>query len=160
VKIHCLKNFNAAKPLDFVRIAFIVLISSLLAGCVSNSEKHPKIPKPKAMQFDPINQLVARLSLSNGYWAYGIFTPVDLPASASPADVISEYCNSAYGDSSHQIITIRQVCIGISIPADYYTAVLMDTVYGKKIVLLQYLESNAGWWCKEYDAAPPPANSR
>jgi hypothetical protein len=135
-----------------MRIAFMALISCLLTGCISTSAPRAKIPKPKAMAADPINQLVARLSSSNGYWTYGIFTSVVMPGSAAPTEVISRYCDSEYGDSSHQIITIRRVCIGISMPADYYTAVLMDTAYGRKIVLLQYQESNEGWWCKEYDA--------
>jgi len=138
---------------------FIVFISCSLSGCMSTSGPRARIPKPPVKEPDPIKQLMTKLSLSNGYWACGIFTPVDLPESASPANVISQYCDSAYGDNSHRIITIRRVCIGISIPADYYTAVLIDTVYGRKIVLLQYQESNAGWWCKEYDANPSPNNS-
>lgn len=159
MKTRCLKNFFGMKLFDVGHIAIIVLIFIPLTGCKSASGDRARIPKPKAIETDPINQLVTRLSLSNGYWTYGIFTPVDLPASASAAEVISEYCDSAYGESSHQIIKIRLVCIGISIPADYYTAVLMNTVYGRKIVLLQYQESNAGWWCKEYDAYPSATNS-
>jgi hypothetical protein len=159
MKTRCLKNFLGVRLLGLVRIAFIVLIFCLLMGCTSTSGTYARIPKPKVMETDPINQLVTKLSLSNGYWACGIFTPVNLPSSASTAEVISEYCDSAYGDSSHRIITSRRVCIGISIPANYYTAVLMDTVYGRKIVLLQDQESIAGWWCKEYDANPSPTNS-
>ena len=159
MKTRCLKNSFGVKLLDLVRIAFVAVISCSLTACSSTSGTYTRIPKPKVMETDPINQLVTKLSLSNGYWAYGIFTPVDLPASASTAQVISQYCDSAYGDNSHRIITFRRVCIGISIPADYYTAVLMDTVYGRKIVLLQDQESIAGWWCKEYDANPSPTNS-
>jgi hypothetical protein len=159
VKTRRIKNFHGVKLLDMMRTAFIVLISCSLTACSSTSGTHAGIPKPKMVETDSIQQLVNKLSASSGYWAYGIFTPVDLPASASTAEVISQYCDSAYGDNSHRIITIRRVCIGISIPADYYTAVLIDTVYGRKIVLLQYQESNAGWWCKEYDANPATTNT-
>ena len=72
-----------------MRIALIVLISGLLMGCASKAQTQAKFPKPKAMEPDLIKQLVAKLSSSNGYWAYGIFTPIDLPAWASPAEVIS-----------------------------------------------------------------------
>jgi len=153
------RSTREGELMNIIRLLFILLISNLLTGCMSTSGPHARIPKPKAMELDPINQLVTKLSSSNGYWAYGIFTPVDLPESASTADVISEYCDSAYGDNSHRIITIRRVCIGLSIPADYYTAVLIDTAYGRKIVLLQFQGANAGWWCKEYDANPSPNNS-
>jgi hypothetical protein len=159
MKTRCLKNSFGVKLLDLVRIAFVAFISCSLTACSSTSGTHARIPKPKATELDQIQQLVNNLSASSGLWVCGIFTPVDLPASASPAEVISQYCDSAYGDNSHRIITFRRVCIGISIPADYYTAVLMDTVYGRKIVLLQDQESIAGWWCKEYDANPSPTNS-
>lgn len=159
VKTWCLKNFPGMKLLDLICVALVVLVSCPLTGCTSTSGSLVSIPKPKAMKTDPIQQLVNRLSATSGLWVYGIFTPVDLPASASAADVISEYCDSDYGDSSHKIITTRRVCIGLSIPADYYTAVLMDTVYGRKVVFMQYQQSNAGWWCKEYDADASPANS-
>jgi hypothetical protein len=138
--------------MNILRLLFIVLIFSSLTACTSTSGTHAGFPRAKAMEPDLIQQLVNKLSATSGLWVYGIFTPVDLPASASPVEVISEYCDSAYGDTTHRIVTTRQVCIGISMPADYYTAVLMDTVYGRKIVLMQYQESNAGWWCKEYDA--------
>jgi hypothetical protein len=160
VKTRRIKNFHGVKLLDLVRIAFVAFISCSLTACSSTSGTNARIPKPKAMETDPIQQLVNKLSASSGLWVYGIFTPVDFPESASMEEVTTEYCDLEYGDNSHQIITIRRVCIGLSIPTDYYTAVLIDTVYGRKIVLLQYQGSNAGWWCKEYDANPSPTNSQ
>jgi hypothetical protein len=69
---------------------------------------------------------------------------------------------AAYSAVSRQVQAVqaeRGSLSGVSIPADYYTAVLIDTAYGRKIVLLQFQGANAGWWCKEYDANPSPANS-
>jgi len=104
---------------------------------------------------DPIDRLVARLS-SDGMWQNGLFKPVDLPQSASPEEVISQVdkLTGLYQGgklTSYRIIETRQVQIISSITGGKFTAVLLDTNLGKKIVLLQYQGSKTGWWSRAYD---------
>jgi hypothetical protein len=57
-------------------------------------------------------------------------------------------------DQSHiktyRIIEIRKVKIRGSLPDDY-SAALIDSDLGKKIVLFQYQGPDVGWWTRVYD---------
>jgi hypothetical protein len=104
---------------------------------------------------DPIDRLVASLS-SDGMWQNGLFKPVDLPPSATPAEVLFQVdkLTGLYQGgklTSYQIIEVRQVQIGSNQTGGKFTAVLLDTNLGKKIVLLQNQGSKTGWWSRVYD---------
>ncbi|HEY2328353.1 MAG TPA: hypothetical protein VGI63_00895 [Verrucomicrobiae bacterium] len=122
-------------------LMFFAIIAALLAGCVSTP--------------DPIDQLVTDLSSTHGFWINGIGRDVILPKTASPEQVIKQVFHTAFFDkgqvTSYKILNIRQVHIqGVS--PELYTAVLVQTNFGKKIVLLKYQEHFASWWNRVYDA--------
>jgi hypothetical protein len=88
------------------------------------------------------------------------FQPIDLPATASPEQLVSALPKR--GDiywkemqiTSYKILTVRAAHSG---PNDFehYTAVLLDTNAGQKIVLLQPMSARdkwMGWYYKIYDA--------
>jgi hypothetical protein len=110
---------------------------------------------------DPIGPLVERLSASHGLWQNGMFADLGLPGTASKPQVVARVFEMTGFDAGHvkafRITETRQVRIAGSLP-DVYTAVLVDTEMGRKIVLLQYgTGANPKWWSRVYDADPPPA---
>ncbi|MGA2867154.1 MAG: hypothetical protein ABSF95_21975 [Verrucomicrobiota bacterium] len=111
--------------------------------------------EPAKVAPDPIQRLVARLSSSHGLWQNGLFPKLDLPATASTEQVVSRVFQMSGFDkghvTTHRILETRQVRIPGSLP-DIYTAVLVDTDLGKKIVLLKHEGPAAGWWSRVYDA--------
>lgn len=100
---------------------------------------------------DPIGHLVTKLS-SDHLWQNGASPTIDLPATASPELVVAKVFKLVSSDqgavSSYDVLEIQQVHITGSLP-DQYTAVLVQTNLGQKIVLLQYTEQ--GWWSRMYD---------
>jgi hypothetical protein len=103
-----------------------------------------------AWETDPIPELVARLSATGGLWTNGIFRTIDLPATAPIPQVLAlalEY--NRYDKrvvTAHRIIETREVRIGVERD---YTAALVDTDLGRKIVLLRHVPN--GWWSRVYD---------
>ncbi len=106
---------------------------------------------------DPIDRLVAEVS--NEGPTFYMFAPVQLPATASPKELISaltvrgEFGSRQITSTSIKILQIRAVHIGPD--SQDYTAVLLDTNLGQKIVLLQPQSLNGkwrGWYYKVYDA--------
>jgi hypothetical protein len=104
---------------------------------------------------DSIDRLIARLSSSHGLWRNGLFPRLDLPATASTEQVIARVFQRTGIDkgrvSKSRNVQIRQVRIPGSLP-DEYTAVLVETDLGRKIVLLQRVSGSLGWWSRVYDA--------
>jgi hypothetical protein len=78
-----------------------------------------------------------------------LFPIIKLPATALTEDVVSKVLERQFG--SYKILKIRQVHIQGSLP-DLYTAVLVQTSAGDKIVLLKYGGEAVGWWSRIYDA--------
>jgi hypothetical protein len=117
-----------------MRSTLFAIIAVLLVGCVT-------MP-------DPIDRLVASLSLSHGLWTNGIFLPVGLPVTASARDVVSKVLERQF--SSCKILKIRQVSIPFGVSSELYTAALIQTGAGEKIVLIKY--EAGGWWNRIYDA--------
>lgn len=137
-----------------MRLVILPIMAVVMTGCASPPEPRVTASPPVAAA-DPIDQLVVRLS-SNGMWQNGLFKPIDLPSSASPEEVIAQvdqktglYQNGKI--TSYQIVEIRQIQIHSSIRNQNYTAVILDTNLGRKITLLQYQGSTAGWWSRVYD---------
>lgn len=102
---------------------------------------------------DPIDRLVADASASH-FWLSGAFPLLGLPETASPEQVIKRIFEKWDFDkkgfvTSYRILKIRQVHIRGSLP-DLYTAALVQTNFGKKIVLFRY--GGYEWWSRVCDA--------
>ena len=139
-----------------MRLALLLAILGVLCGCAAKQgSSTTATPKRQTVQPDSIEALVARLSSSHGLWVNGVFPTLDLPAAASTEQVVARVFQMTGFDkghvSSHRILETRQVRIGDSFPDATYTAVLVDTDLGRKIVLLQYSSPSVGWWSRVYD---------
>jgi hypothetical protein len=104
---------------------------------------------------DSIDRLMARLSSYHGLWQNGAFPKLDVPATASTEQVVIRVFQKISFDKGRvaksSILETRQVRIPGSLP-DEYTAVLVETDLGRKIVLLQHVAEPLGWWSRVYDA--------
>ncbi len=86
-------------------------------------------------------------------WQNGLYLPIKLPPSAPIEDVLAQIYEKEHFYQSgkvgaYQVIEIRKVF------NNHYTAVLIDTNLGKKIVLLNYDYQLNSWWNRVYDATP------
>jgi hypothetical protein len=126
-----------------MRTLFYIAIATLLVGCAM-----PKQP-------DPIDQLVSHLS-SDGAWMNGFFPKIDLPPTASAEQVVMivlEKDELNIGRvTGHKILEVRPVHFrGLTI---VYTAALVQTNVGKKIVFFAFQGPKVGWWSRVYDDKP------
>jgi hypothetical protein len=126
-----------------MRSILFTIVFALLVGCAT-------VTTP-----DPIDRLVANYSVSHGFWESGIFPDLNLPQTASQEQVIKRSLEmhgfTKEQVASHTILKIRQVHIPGNYP-DLYTAALVRTSVGEKIVLFQYKEPAFGWWSRVDDA--------
>jgi hypothetical protein len=109
---------------------------------------------------DPIDQLIADLSASDGWFA-GSFMQLGLPEGASPKDVVRAFC--AAGDErgpveNYSILKIRQVNIPNGLGSGLYSAAIIQTKSGKMIVLMQYNDGDC--WTRGYDIKPSSNNAQ
>jgi hypothetical protein len=100
--------------------------------------------------------LVADFSNSHGLWQNGLYPMLGLPESASPEQILERVFQKTGFDrghvSSYKILEVRQVRIPGSLP-DRYTAALVQTDLGEKIVLFKYDgQAAGGWWSRVYEA--------
>jgi hypothetical protein len=91
----------------------------------------------------------------HGQWNHGPFPKLGLTATASTEEVVARVFQMTGFDnghvSTHKILETRKVQIKDSLPPDaVYTAVLVETDLGRKIVLLRYESSAVGWWSRVY----------
>lgn len=101
---------------------------------------------------DSIDRLALRLSASP-LWTNGSFPKLDLSESASVDQVLARMFERISFDpgrvTTHTISKTRTVHIGAG--TNEYTAVLVDTNVGRKIVLLQWQGTHMGWWTRAFD---------
>jgi uncharacterized protein YceK len=128
-----------------MRFVILPIIACLLAGCATK-------PQPRVAASGPIDWLVTDLQTYK--WGSEAYPMLDLPESASPDEVVAKTFQMTGFDKGHvtsyKIMEIRQVHIPGSLP-DLYTAVLVHTDFGQKIVLFQY---RGGWMSRVYDTKP------
>ena len=146
-----------------MRILLSLLCLGVLGGCAENprpnTAKQPPntVNKPKpTTPTDPIDTLAKRLSATSGIWVNGLSPALELPESASSEEIVAKFFQSVSYDEGpvtrHQILETRPVQITDTLPNPKYTAVLVDTNLGRKVLLYQY--SVGGWWTRVYDDAP------
>ena len=95
---------------------------------------------------DDIDSFISKLS-PFGIWENGIFIPILLSESASPQQVVTEVL-SKYHFDKYSIVEIKDVTIN----SMKYSAALIDTNRGRKIMLVRYYGGSSGWWNKMFDA--------
>jgi hypothetical protein len=133
-----------------MRSILFSIFAALLVGCAT---------KP-----DPIDRLVAKLSpphpsgkpyVSFG-WDSGIFPVLGLPQTASTDELVSKalHMNGNSQVTDYEILKIREVHEEHGNLPNRYTAVLIQTKFGQKIVLLKYVNQAVGWWSRVYDVEP------
>ncbi len=136
-----------------MRIAAVLLVSSSFVASVAIANP-PAAASSPTVAADPIAELVVRLSATHGLWQNGLFVPIQLPASASHEQVLLRLFElSAFNAgrvSEHHVLDARR----IEIPGGaqgQYTALLVHTNLGRKIVILKFSGPGAGWWSHIYD---------
>ncbi len=139
-----------------MRVTLLLVVLGVFCGC--SARQQPSVaptPKPQAAQPDSIDLLVARLASSHGFWINGLSLTLSLPATASTEEVLARVFQMTGFDkghvSTHRVLETRQVRIPDSFPDAAYTAVLVETDFGRKIVLLRYESPTLGWWSRVYD---------
>ncbi|MBN1384176.1 MAG: hypothetical protein JW983_04750 [Elusimicrobia bacterium] len=124
----------------YIPVFYLVLVV-LFTGCATAPDR--------------IDSLVTRLS-SDHLWQNGEYPILGLPKSASTEQVVAKVFKMTGFDKGHvtkyKILKVREVRITGSLP-DVYTAVLVSTDFGNKIVLIRYDGPNLGWWSRVYDTA-------
>lgn len=105
----------------------IVLSAGLVAACGAAGV-------PDGLGADPIDELVQRLS-GDPLWENGIRPNIRLPRSAGPDQVAVAFLKTQHA-ALLELIAIRNVRIPGSQP-DRYTAVLVDSSLGRKIILMR-----------------------
>jgi hypothetical protein len=90
-------------------------------------------------------------------WVNGYSLDIRLPETAGTRQILDEVFKQARFDvgntsmpiSSYKILVSRRVRIPNFSGSDTYTAVLVETNLGEKVVLLK---SGSTWWARYYDA--------
>ena len=125
-----------------MRLLFFVIIAVVLVGCTTT--RNP-------VDHNPIDQLVTSLSSSHGLWRRSSPPAIKLPATASTKEVVAQALEGKV--ASYKILKSRPVQIQGSL-SDLYTAVLVQTNAGEKIVIFRYEEEAAGWRTWVFDVKP------
>lgn len=127
-------------------VAFIIVCLSISMCHLTKAQGTNKTP-------DEIDWLVANLGSSYGGFTWGMVQSVHLPETASTEEVVSNISKRPSIDkalATYKILEIRQ--IRFPLISDPYTAVLVQTAVGRKIVLFRYEGKEIGWWYRAYDA--------
>ena len=118
-------------------------------GKVKTKEAEVEIVEP-----DSIDHLVARLS-ANPLWQNGRSPAIDLPEHASAEQVVAKVFEMISFDkgkvTKHRIVKVRRV----EIQRSPYTAALVETELGEKVVLFGFVGGRLGWWSRVFDAESP-----
>ena len=117
---------------------------------------------------DPIDSLMETIPYQKTIYS---FVPIQAPPSASAESLVGELASSGgfarVGISTYTNLKIRTVHTTLhkrdlqflqkhgGWRPEYYTAVLLNSDVGRKILLLQHLGTNSGhdrgWYCRIYD---------
>jgi hypothetical protein len=119
-------------------LAISIVVAVLVSGCSPH---------------DPIDRLMAEVPYER-VPSY-MYVPVKLPTTAKPEEIVSALSSrDEFRDSRIKILEVRQTHTSPRSQdgalVQHFTAVLVDTVKGRKILLLKPEQS--GWYYKFYDA--------
>lgn len=126
---------------------FIVGLCLIVFACnFSKAQDTNKTP-------DAIDWLVAGLG-SSGNWSDGIVSSVHLPETASTEEIVPNAFKQQDRfnklPTEYKIVESRKV--EFPLVRDKYTAALVQTSAGQKIVLFKFDGNGIGWWYRIYDA--------
>jgi hypothetical protein len=99
---------------------------------------------------DSIQSLVKRLS-SDPYWYNGYENPINLPSTMSQSNLVLEAFNHAAISNVKPISMHISGQREVSIKGHKYSALLVETDVGEKIVLLRYVEKAHCWLSYVFD---------
>lgn len=148
-----------------MRTSYLSLLTAvLLVGCTA-TPKAPPVSGAASTNATPdaIDRLVAVCEASQrsggDHFPDGPFSPIALPASASPAELVSQALEHQTGVArvltNFEILAVRPVHIGIpemDLLDPNYTAVLIRTGSKTNVALLQFQPLAKGWWNTIFDA--------
>lgn len=105
---------------------------------------------------DPIGVLTKRLNDDiGGLWINGMYPIIHLPSNASTKDVLDEAIKKTGFDEGHikryNILNTRTVNLRAGTTHEY-SAILIDSDLGRKVILMRYEGETTGWWTRFYDA--------
>jgi hypothetical protein len=137
-----------------MHLAGLFALVGSLAFCAASAGPLGATLSPRVAAADPIARLVDRLSASHGLWQNGLFPSLGLTASASNEEILSRifelYVCAEGRVFEHGIVEVRQIRIPGELP-DLYTALLVETNLGRKIVILKFNGPVVDWWSRVYD---------
>ena len=103
-------------------------------------------------QGDPVEALVKRLSATHGLWINGLSPTLDLPATASPEEVVGQVfqrVSFAQGRiKKHSIVRVSEVTIVGGAPDPYPILVLHYLMRPKRVFILS--QNFSGWWSRVF----------
>jgi len=101
---------------------------------------------------DPIDGLSRYINESRGLWINGLYPTIDLPVTATTSDVLDEAIKKTGFAEGHikkyRIITTRKLILYDGNTHEY-TAVMIDSDLGDKIILMRH--NGGGWWTRFYN---------
>lgn len=137
----CKLRFLYPHKLCFKTALLLCLVTYILIGCTPS---------------DPIDRLVKEES-SDPMFGNGMYFPITLPETTPPNQIAAMALNDTL--TNLVVLKIKNVIISYGKEQDMmpettrYTAVLVGTRDGVKIVLAQYRSDKpvVGWWTRVYD---------
>jgi hypothetical protein len=123
--------------------SFTLLVAIVLAGCSQNN---------------PIGRIVKEGS-ADATFGMGTYSPIVLPAATSPTRLAAEALGQS--QTNFTVLETRHVQISygdqqaVDPESTSYTAVLVNSSSGRKVVLLQFRQDRGHklgyWWSRIYD---------
>jgi hypothetical protein len=131
--------------------ALIVISFCVAVACTESTPDGAR--HANHIETDPIISLVKRLSADrSGEWVNGLYPRLDLPATASVYEVLDRMFQRAPFDEGYvkeyRIVEMRRVVIA-GLRSEPYTAAIVDTNFGRKIVLFR--RERLDWWTRIYE---------
>jgi hypothetical protein len=131
--------------------AKMVVLCLTLASCVGVRATHN----------DPISALARNLNASNGLWVNGLSPDISLPPDATPEHVVAQAVSKSGFDQGHiktyRIREVRQIQLNAG-RMETYSAALVESDLGTKILLFRYEQTNR-WWTRFYDVPDEEPNN-
>jgi hypothetical protein len=138
--------YSCDRPEEDMRYLAITLLGLTLASCSGR----------RAIHDDPINVLAQKLNASHGSWINGLSPDISLPPEATPEEVLAQALKMTGFDQGHiktcQIREVRQVQLNRTGRMESYSAALVESDLGTKILLFKHM-GKKWWWTRFYDVS-------